>query len=121
MIPKMEEIEEKIQALETKVAYLEQGVERKKRSETITSILCLAVVVINILSTSHTHINTQRLMDGTEEVISGYEDLGQRLGGMTEMIEENDQKRGELIQQLWETVQSIEGQYDIQDKKSPNR
>lgn len=60
MIPKMEEIEEKIQALETKVAYLEQGVERKKRSETITSILCLAVVVINILSTSHTHINTQK-------------------------------------------------------------
>lgn len=118
---KMEEMEEKIQALETEVAHLEQEEERKKRSGTITSILCLAVVVINMLSTSYTHINTQKLLDGTDEVISGYNHLGQRLEGLTEMIEENDQKRGELTQQLWDTVQSIKERYDIQDKKSPNR
>lgn len=98
MIPKMEEMEEKIQALETKVAHLEQEAARKKQRETITSILCLAIVVINILTASHTHINTQKLIDGTEEVISGYEDLSWRLG---------------------EVLQLIEGQYGIQDKKSP--
>ena len=117
----MKEIEEKIQVLEMRVAHLEQGAERKKWSETITSILYLAVVAINILTASYTHINAQKLMDGTEEVISGYDHLGQRLEGMTEMIEENDQEREELTQQLWETVQSIEEQYGIQDKKSSNR
>lgn len=97
---KMEEMEEKIQALETKVAHLEQGATRKKRSETITSILCLVVVAINILTASYTHINAQKLINGTEEVISGYEDLGQQFRELVEMIEENDQERGELIQQL---------------------
>lgn len=114
MMDKMEEMEEKIQALETKVAHLEQGAARKKWSETITSILYLGVVAINILTASYTRINAQKLINGTEEVVSGYEELAQ-------MYEENDQERGELIQQLWETVQLIEGQYDIQDKKSPNK
>ncbi len=100
MMDKMEEMEEKIQALETKVAHLEQGATRKKRSETITSILCLVVVAINILTASYTHINAQKLINGTEEVISGYEDLSWHLG---------------------EVLQLIEGQYGIQDKKVPKQ